>query len=125
LAQQFDFERQDDPAMKGESRSAWHRHSTKHSFLIYRIILSAYFHTNSRRVKLDARPAMVIVVAVTVMHVDAIAVVEAACSAKALITDLAANAIRVGGRSECHCSSQRRSCGRHECDFAHVITSSW
>jgi hypothetical protein len=81
-----------------------------------------------RYVELNARPAVLVVtvpVAVAVGQVEAVTIVEAAASAKAVvITDLSANAVRVSGSCEYHRGGQRRGGSSHERDHAHGFTSS-
>jgi hypothetical protein len=83
--------------------------------------LTAYLNADPWYAELNARPAMVVVIVpVAVVQIEAVATIEAAASAKAVvITDLATNAVRVSGSCEYHRGGQRRGGSSHERDNPH------
>jgi hypothetical protein len=89
-------------------------------------ILATYVNAEAGSVNPDARPVamVVIIVPVTVVHVQAVAAVETPSSTEAVVAALPADAVRASGRCQQCCSGQRRSGGSHERDHAHGFTSS-
>jgi hypothetical protein len=62
-------------------------------------------------------------VPIAIVHVQAIASIEAACSAKTSVAALPANTVRTGRRSEQSRGSQSCRRGSHERNHAHGVIS--
>jgi hypothetical protein len=60
----------------------------------------AHLNAKSGTVQFNARPTMVVVVSIAVVHVEAITSLDATRSAEAFIADLATNAFRAGGNRQ-------------------------
>src|SRR5262249_25009898 len=84
-------------------------------------------YIESRSVDSDSRPVvtMPVRVPIAIVHVQAIASIEAARSAKTSVAALPAHTVRTRRRSEQSCGSQSRRCGSHERNHAHGVTSSF
>jgi hypothetical protein len=85
--------------------------------------LAADINVESRSAEFNAWAAMVVVVSVAVIHVEAVTSLDTTRSAEAFVADLATDAFCVGGNCQQCRSCQDRGSGSHERNRAHVFTS--
>jgi hypothetical protein len=83
----------------------------------------ANINVESRSAEFNAWAAMVVVVSVAVIHVEAVTSLDTTRPAEAFVADLATDAFCVGGNCQQCRGCQDRGSGSHERNRAHVFTS--